>query len=157
MADNFQRTGSLSNAHVGREFEQIARKVLIDAGLQVSADQSVDVGIGVKQKRHVFDLGSENPPVIVECKSHKWTKGHNVPSAKLTVWNEAMYYFNCAPAGYRKIFFVLRDKRGSTGETLASYYLRTYLHLVPEDVEIWEYDETNASYEVVHGAQYDGN
>ena len=28
-----------------------------------------------------------------------------MPSAKMTVWNEAMYYFHIAPKQYRKIMF----------------------------------------------------
>jgi len=51
-----------------------------------------------------------------------------------------MYYFAVAPHRYRKIFFVLRDIRTKTGESLAEYYVRTYRHLVPPDVEVWEYD-----------------
>jgi hypothetical protein len=27
-------------------------------------------------------------------------------------------------------------------ETLAEYYIRTYSHLIPNDVELWEYDES---------------
>jgi hypothetical protein len=87
---------------------------------------------------HRFDLGSENPPVLVECKSHTWTQGGNMPSAKMTVWNEAMYYFHVAPAIYRKIFFVLKHSRRE--QSLASYYLKTHGHLVPEGVELWEFD-----------------
>jgi hypothetical protein len=64
-----------------------------------------------------------------------------MPSAKMTVWNEAMYYFVCAPSGYRKILFVLRDLRSTNKEALADYYVRTYGHLIPSDVEIWEYDD----------------
>jgi hypothetical protein len=60
------------------------------------------------------------------------------------VWNEAMYYFAAAPNGYRKIMFVLYDFSEKRNETLAQYYLRTYKHLVPKDVEIWEYNETTA-------------
>ena len=78
--------------------------------------------------------------MIVECKSHRWTSGDNVPSAKLTVWNKAMYYFYLAPNGYRKIFFILRDFSIKRNETLGEYYVRTYKHLIPEDVEIMEYD-----------------
>ena len=152
MADNFQRTGSISNAHVGRDFERIARTTLAEAGIPVSADFAAPVGIGSRTKIHKFDLGSEDPPVLVECKSHRWTSGNNVPSAKITVWNEAMYYFHCAPPKYRKILFVLRDERKSNGETLSSYYIRTYAHLIPEGVEIWEYDDASASYEIVCGA-----
>jgi hypothetical protein len=60
-----------------------------------------------------------------------------VPSAKITVWNEAMYYFYLTPKEYRKIFFVLKHSRND--ETLAEYYLRNYRHLIPSGVEFWEY------------------
>jgi len=58
----------------------------------------------------------------------------------MTVWNEAMYYFHAAPRDYRKILFVLHHCNGQ-GKSLASYYLDTYEHLIPSDVELWEYDE----------------
>ena len=61
-----------------------------------------------------------------------------MPSAKMTVWNEAMYYFHLAPARYRKVLFVLKHARREV--TLASYYLRTHGHMVPNGVEIWEFD-----------------
>jgi len=48
-----------------------------------------------------------------------------------------MYYFALAPRHFRKIFFVLKDVR--RGESLADYYIRRYGHLIPGDVEIWEY------------------
>lgn len=151
MANNFQRSGSISNAHVGREFERFALQVLEQKGIPVSIDFPVELGATNLKKAHSFDLGSESPPILVECKSHKWTKGNNVPSAKITVWNEAMYYFQCAPNKYRKILFVLRDKRHSTGETLASYYVRTYEHLIPDGVEIWEFNDKTKRSEVIYG------
>jgi hypothetical protein len=151
MADSFQRVGSVSNAHVGRDFERKAKQILNDIGLPVEHKYSVEVGIGACRKKHNFDLGSADPAVIVECKSHRWTSGNNVPSAKLTAWNEAMYYFHCSPTDYRKIFFVLRDEREKTGETLTSYYIRTNFHLIPDNVEIWEFDETTNTCEVLHG------
>jgi hypothetical protein len=98
----------------------------------------VPVGVGDAKKMHRFDLGSENPPVLVECKSHTWTQGGNMPSAKMTVWNEAMYYFHVAPAHYRKIFFALKHNRREM--SLASYYLKTHGHLIPDGVELWEFD-----------------
>ena len=137
---NFQRIGSISNAHVGRDFEATAMSVLKNAGFTVEQDFSVEVGVDQAKKSHCFDLGAESPAVLVECKSHKWTSGGNVPSAKMTVWNEAMYYFAVAPAHYKKILFVLHDTRAKSGETLAEYYFRRHRHLVPQNVEIWEYD-----------------
>ena len=54
-----------------------------------------------------------------------------------------MYYFLVAPPGFRKILFVLKDLGDRRQETLAEYYIRTYRHLIPRDVEIWEFDESS--------------
>ncbi len=97
-------------------------------------------------------MGADCPPTIVECKTHTWTKGGYVPSAKLANWNEAMYYFACAPSKFRKIFFVLRDVKNKTGESLAEYYIRQYRHLIPCRVEIWEFDEKRNEAEIIYGA-----
>ena len=137
----FQRVGSKSNAHVGREFEKSTRTFFFSKSIELLPDIKIPVGVGNIKKIHAFDLGCEQKKIIIECKSHKWTSGNNVPSAKLTVWNEAMYYFHVAPKGYRKIMFVLKDFSEKRNETLAGYYLRTYSHLIPNDVEFWEYDE----------------
>lgn len=150
MTDNFQRTGSVSNAHVGRDFEDIALKILKKEGISASKDYPIQVGVSDKLKNHRFDLGSDDPPVLVECKSHRWTRGNNVPSAKMTTWNEAMYYFHCAPDRYSKIFFVLKDLRQSNGESLAKYYIRIYGHLIPNDVQIWEFDEISGTHSILN-------
>ena len=142
MNKPFQRVGSKSNAHVGKEFELSAQRFFQSTGLNLELNVKIDVGISNIKKPHAFDLGSKSKNVLVECKSHKWTSGSNVPSAKLTVWNEAMYYFITAPEHYRKIMFVLRDYSDKRKETLAEYYIRTYKHLIPSSVEIWEYDES---------------
>jgi len=133
MDKPFQRLGSKSNAHVGREFELAAKQFFSGQGIELVPDHKVLVGVGAIKKKHAFDLGCESQKVIVECKSHRWTTGGNVPSAKMTVWNEAMYYFQTAPQSYRKIMFVLKDKSEKRNETLAEYYLRTYNHGVPLD------------------------
>ena len=148
---NFQRAGSKSNTHVGAEFEHQAVRALAREGISVARGFSVEIGVSEVKKNHTFDLGSSEPPVLVECKSHRWTAGNNVPSAKMTVWNEAMYYFHCAPPAFRKILFVLRDQRQTTGETLASYYVRTYGHLIPAGVEIWELDQQSGACDIVYG------
>jgi len=56
-----------------------------------------------------------------------------------------MYYFLASPNEYRKIMFVLYDYSEKRKETLAQYYLRMYKHLVPKDVEFWEYNEATKS------------
>jgi len=135
--NNFQRIGSVSNAHAGREFERIAQQFFSDQGITLAPNFSVPVGVGSLKKAHKFDLGTESPPTLVECKSHTWTQGGNMPSGKLTAWNEAMYYFHIAPGSYRKIFFVLKHLRGEI--SLANYYITNLGNLIPNDVEIWEY------------------
>jgi len=145
---NFQREGSSSNTQVGNDFESLASRYFSQQGIHLNKNYKIRIGIGDTKKEHAFDLGSSDPKMIVECKSHKWTSGKNTPSAKMTVWNEAMYYFAIAPEEYRKVLFVLRDYNKAKRETLAEYYIRTYEHLIPKGVEIWEYD-----YEPMSGKQ----
>jgi len=140
-ANNFQRVGSISNAHVGRDFESVAQEYFRQLEVSVAANFPVPLGVASETKNRQFDLGSADPSILVECKSHRWTAGGNIPSAKITVWNEAMYYFHLAPRKYRKVLFVLRDFSDKRQESLAAYYVRNYGHLIPEDVEILEYNE----------------
>jgi hypothetical protein len=140
VINNFQRVGAISNSQVGREFEEIALKYFSSQQIKLEVGYSFPIGVAENKKSHTFDLGCKNEKIIIECKSHKWTTGGNVPSAKITVWNEAMYYFHLAPKDYRKIFFILKDENIKKQLTLGEYYIRTYKHLIPDDVEILEYD-----------------
>ena len=144
-SNNFQRVGSVSNAHVGRNFESVAKEYFRHKGVLLGNGYAVPVGVGSEKKNREFDLGSGDPPILVECKSHRWTSGGNVPSAKMTVWNEAMYYFYLAPPRFRKVLFVLRDFNQKREESLAEYYLRNFSHLIPGDVEIYEFDDENGA------------
>ena len=143
MTNNFQREGSVSNSQVGRDFEDAAIGALAKCGVKVEKGYRIEIGISDIKKHRKFDLGADCPPTIVECKTNTWRKGENVPSAKMANWNEAMYYFACSPPEYRKIFFVMKDVREKRGksESLAEYYIRTYYHLIPPEVEIWEFDD----------------
>jgi len=137
----FQRVGAVSNAHAGADFEVLAKDFFFRTeNLKLASNFDVLVGAHTLKKHRRFDLGCGSPPTLVECKSHKWTSGNNIPSAKITVWNESMYYFHLAPASYRKVLFVLKDIHSRKNESLAAYYVRNHGHLVPNAVEIWEYD-----------------
>ncbi|OWY18161.1 hypothetical protein B6V73_05675 [Thioclava sp. JM3] len=135
---NFQRVGSISNSHVGRAFELRAQKILAAHGLSLELSHKVPCGLCNLKKDHTFDLGSETPKVIVECKSQTWTASGNVPSAKMKNWAEAMFYFHMAPPEYRKIFFVEMSLRAGREETLLGYFRRTQAHMIPHDIEFWE-------------------
>ena len=146
LPTNHQRIGSISNAHAGREFEVFAQGYFRNIeNLPLRPNFSVRLGVGTKQKAHSFDLGSDDPAVLVECKSHTWTNSGNMPSAKVTVWTEAMYYFHIAPANFRKILFVLEARHERQNETLAEYYVRTNGHLIPDGVSIFEYNPSTQS------------
>lgn len=138
-----QRVGSVSNAHVGTDFESVALDYYAGVGLALERRFPVELGVDSTKKIHCFDLGSKAGRMLVECKSHRWTVGGRVPSAKMAVWNEAMYYFHLAPPVYRKVLFVLHDRREKAGESLQAYYKRTYSHLIPPKVEFLEWDEAS--------------
>jgi hypothetical protein len=136
-----QRVGSVSNAHVGSDFEGVAQTFFATKGIELTRRFPVELGLHEK-KIHYFALGTDKEnKILVECKSHRWTAGALIPSAKMTVWNEAMYYFLLAPLEYQKILFVLHDKRGGGGESLLAHYKRRYAHLIPDGVEFLEWDE----------------
>ena len=140
-----QRIGAISNAHVGGAFEKNALLYFENQGMTLTENFPLPLGVSAKKKEHRFDLGSTSLKIIVECKSHKWTEGSKVPVAKMTTWDQAMFYFYLAPKDFKKVFFTLHDKRNTTGETLVAYYKRTHFHLIPEDVEFLEFDEATGS------------
>jgi len=143
---NHQRIGSISNAHAGREFEADALAYFAQKeGLLLTPSFSVSLGVNNLRKSHRFDLGSNESAVLVECKSHNWTDTGNMPSAKVTVWNEAMYYFHLAPEHFKKILFVLEARHDRQPETLAEYYVRINGHLIPKDVIIIEFNPVSKS------------
>ncbi|MDI1318090.1 hypothetical protein [Flavobacterium sp.] len=146
---NFQRIGSSSNVVAGRNFEN-ASKIYVEKqlGRTLTFGKKIEIGISDIKKSHKFDIGDDE--TIIECKTHKWTTGDHVPSAKLTVWNEAMYYFSLVSNSFTKIFIIEKHLSEKRNNTLGLYYIKTYGHLIPEDVEIWEFDETNNSHDIIN-------
>jgi len=120
----------------GARFETLVQRFFARRGLTLELNFPIPVGFDGKRSPYRFDLGSEHPAVIVECKRHTWTATGNTPAAKLAVWMQACLYFVAAPRRYRRILAVLRDMR--KGQSLAEYFVEHYGHLVPRNVEIWE-------------------
>jgi len=144
MRNNFQRNNSLSNTSAGNIFEEIVQNYFKNTfNLELKKYIKVEIGISTRnaKKSKKFDLGIENK-IIIECKSNSWTEGENIPSAKLTTWNEAMYFFHLTPYGLRKLFVVELFYSEKHQQSLAQYYISTYGHLIPDDVEFWEFDKT---------------
>ena len=139
MPNNHQRKNVISNSHAGREFEAAARVYLHETGIVLEPNFSVPIGYAEK-KQHRFDLGSSNPPILVECKSYTWTETGGSPSAKIRGMNEAMLLFSLAPPGFRKLLFLLKHVHEQRGISLAAHYIQTQRHLIAPDIEIWEFD-----------------
>lgn len=60
MDSNYQRVGAISNTHVGRDFEALAKAWFARQGLSLVPGFRVHVGYH-RKKQHAFDLGSDNP------------------------------------------------------------------------------------------------
>jgi hypothetical protein len=145
-----QRKGADSNTQVGNDFELLAKKYLERTLLaQFKSNHPIDIGIHDRKKAHRFDLVDVNKKILVECKAHTWTEGGNIPSAKITNFNQAMYYFHASPEGYRKILFIHKSVCPKRNRSLGRYYIDKNDHLIPLDVEIWEYDAVDDSHELL--------
>ena len=149
MVSNYQGSEFGSNAEAGAVFEVAAQKYFGERNILLTRQFSVEVGVSSK-KVHRFDLGSNTPPMLVECKRVKWTETGNPPSAKITALTAAMYHFLLAPETFRKVLFMLRDCRPTNGEPLVEYYIRLHGYLIPPSVEILEYDEDKSETRQVH-------
>lgn len=139
--ENSQGVGLTRGSQVANDFGDQARAFFLTQGITLEKRIVVDIGIESKKKPHRFDLGSTDPKILVECKSDTWNESSQCwPGARMNAWTESMYYFHAAPKDCRKIFFVLKDISTKYCMTLATYYLGAYEHLIPSDVEFWEFD-----------------
>lgn len=143
-----QRKNASSNTQVGIYFEELTLNFFRKEIPSLEKPFWLPIGY-IEQKDHKFDLGSSERKVIIECKSHTWTESGNVPSAKLTTWDQAMLYFFLAPRSYRKIFVAKYDVNPKSGESLCAYYLRTHPHVIPDEVEFWEADERTKKFDKI--------
>jgi hypothetical protein len=124
--------------NTGKQFETIVLNFLRKHGYP-GAESGCSIDIGARHKKaHPFDAGIPGK-LAVECKDHAWRANGGVPSAKVSDWNEAMYYFHLLPAKYEQFFFAVKSVNVK-GETLMEYYVRRCYHLIPPNVRLFEYD-----------------
>jgi len=88
-------------------------------------------------KYHEFDLVSEDTTIVIECKSYKWTKGSNLPSAKISTAIEALFYLSRIMA--RKKILVFQEDYDEKGNSLVDIFIRGYDGIM-DDVEIYRYE-----------------
>ena len=98
-----------------------------------------EIAIGNPKKSHKFDIVDENNTIAIECKRCTWTEAGNVPSAKLGLCNEAVFFLSFLPDEFDKYLVMLKSTHARRSETLAEYYFRRYSHLLT-GVKVAEYD-----------------
>lgn len=136
-----------SNKEKGDRFEMAVSRYFDSRGIKLEPQYKVKIGFGSVKKEHSFDLGNEQ--MLVECKNFTWTSGGNSPSAKLSSLAEVMLIFQAIDAGYSKLLFMAKSRKNAkrNSETLVEHYIKSYGHLIPSEIEIWEFDETNLTAE----------
>jgi hypothetical protein len=86
--------------------------------------------IGNPPKKHKFDLVSADFRYIGECKNYSWTETGNVPSAKMTCLNEAVFYLQHVSHDTHRFVVLRRDTCVKRTESLGEYYFRMNQHLL---------------------------
>lgn len=125
------------NSLNGRQFQNSVQAIFNNL-FNTSFEQEVAIPIGTPPKDHKFDLANSDRSAVVECKNYRWTKSGNVPSAKLTGLDEAVFYFNFLPKEHtKKILCIKECIHQEKQETLAHYFVRMHGHLLG-DVCVFE-------------------
>lgn len=123
----------LSNVAVGKAFCDEVR-VALSALLRMPLSEELPIGVGSPPKPHRFDLGNRSAKVAIECKAFTWTKGGNMPSAKITIAREAILFLQWLPDDWTRILAMSRSIRPTHTESLAEYFARLNDHLLGDVV-----------------------
>ena len=86
---------------------------------------------------------------MVKITNYKQKNTHFAKKTKIFTFCVDFNVFASPGSSLRKIFFILKDYNEKRKETLGQYYLRTYTHLIPADVEILEYDERTSEVSIL--------
>ena len=126
------------NPRIGREFQEKVKE-WFEINEQLRFELEHPILIGVPAKPHKFDIVDESENIVIECKAYTYTSTGNIPSAKLTTLNEAVFYFSFLPSQTQKILVMAYATHPKRKETLAEYYIRINEHLLG-DVKVWEFN-----------------
>jgi len=88
------------------------------------------------EQEHKFDLVSADGEIVIECKSYTWTNGQNIPSAKVSTANEALFFLSRVNAERKML--VMQDDFNHKGQSLVNKYVEWYGGLM-DDTEVWRY------------------
>lgn len=129
----------MNNTKKGILFELIVKRLLEEKyNCDLLEQEPIKIGFNTL-KEHKYDL--TNSEMVVECKDYSWTKGNNIPSAKISHLREVMLYFSVTSNEYRKLLVLNRSIRTLNNESLGEYFIRLNNAFIPSNVEIWEVNE----------------
>ena len=126
------------NPKIGREFQERVKK-WFEMSKEMPFELEHPILIGYPAKLHKFDIADKAEKMVIECKSYTYTSTGNIPSAKLTTLNEAIFYFSFLPTVTEKVLVMAYATHPKRKETLAEYYVRINGHLLGQ-VNVWEYN-----------------
>ena len=126
------------NHKIGRRFQEKVKQ-WFEMNENAKFELEHPILIGNPAKLHKFDIADKSEKIVIECKSYTYTSTGNIPSAKLTTLNEAIFYFSFLPAETEKVLVMAYATHPKRKETLAEYYIRINGHLLGE-VKVWEYN-----------------
>jgi hypothetical protein len=116
-----------------KDFENLVEGYFEDTlGIQFEDQVSQDEADG---GRHKFDIVSIDREIVIECKSHTWTKGGNYPSAKVADALVAAEHLKGHSAKRKLLVFQDDTLRG---KSLAETFMRRNREKL-HGIEIWVY------------------
>lgn len=127
------------NYSKGKDFQIILQKVLSNH-FGVEFEMERPFLIGNPAKEHRFDLVSTDSKIIVEVKNYTWTESGLIPSAKISILNETVFFLQHTPKDHTKILLMRSVKHPKKNETLAQHYVGRYGHLL-NGVKVMEYNQ----------------
>jgi hypothetical protein len=118
--------------HHWRDFQEITRRFFEEqTGLEIAEEVELELPSG----RWRADLVSLDRSMVIECKSYTWTKGGNVPAAKLE--HARMACARLAQTTARRKALVFQDDQVK-GNSLATHFVRLNRALLG-GIETWGY------------------
>lgn len=131
--------------------KKICQDYFARQGIELEQDWKIKIKASLIRGEHIFQFVSKRHKIIIECADQSWTESGNPDRLKLPTWNEAMYFFRLAPKNYTKILFVKKSINKKSKKSLAEYYFESFMHLIPVNTKIWEYDiskKTHGEYSI---------
>ncbi len=116
-----------------RDFERLA-KTFFEAELSTKLLEHMPLCLKTGES-HKFDLVSRDEQIVIECKSHTWTKSGNYPGAKVTDAQRAIDLLHKLETARKVVVF---QDDFFHGKSLVEVFVRRNTALLA-GIEVWRY------------------